>query len=226
MMTKTGENPTSGPSPYMAAQQEWNERYGSYIARAHTMTIIAVIALATAFLSVGGLLWVIGQGQVRPYVVELENGEVRSVAPANGIQTLSSTVVEKEIAEFVEDTRSVVSDASVGKKMINRAYAHLSRNTAAYQYLNQYFQKDGHNPLLRAKDETVSIHVEDVLPLSKKSYQVSWTETAFNRNGSLKGKTNMKGIMTVALKKPSDQAEIMKNPLGVYITDLSWTEVL
>jgi type IV secretion system protein VirB5 len=59
-------------SPYLAARQEWNERYGSYIAQAYAWRLTALIALVIAAIATGGLVLIASQSQVVPYVVKVD----------------------------------------------------------------------------------------------------------------------------------------------------------
>src|SRR5688572_3687114 len=65
------------PSPewreaYRHGRQEWLERYGDYIAAARSWRRIAFLAIAEALIATGGLIIVAMQGQVVPYVVQVD----------------------------------------------------------------------------------------------------------------------------------------------------------
>ena len=81
-------------------------------------------------------------------------------------------------------------------------------------------------PFERAKKNTVAIEVNNIVALSTKTYQVDWTEFERDRKGKETGTRRFRGIATVALTAPQDEAIIRLNPIGLYVTDFDWTAQL
>src|SRR6266851_2381773 len=74
--------------------------------------------------------------------------------------------------------------------------------------------------------ETVSVEVNTVLPTSDRSYEVDWTETTRDLQGVVTATARLKGSFTIAVDPPSDEATARMNPLGIYVTNASWSRVL
>jgi type IV secretory pathway TrbF-like protein len=57
---------------------------------------------------------------------------------------------------------------------------------------------------------------------------VSWTETARDLQGRLSGQTHWQASLTILINPPKDEKTIItgKNPLGIYVSTLSWTQKL
>ncbi|RYE55581.1 MAG: conjugal transfer protein TrbF, partial [Hyphomicrobiales bacterium] len=53
-----------------------------------------------------------------------------------------------------------------------------------------------------------------------------WTEFERDRKGKETGTRRFRGIATVALTAPQDEAIIRLNPIGLYVTDFDWTAQL
>jgi len=49
---------------------------------------------------------------------------------------------------------------------------------------------------------------------SKDSYEVDWTETAFDLKGEQTGSQNYKGVITYSIHPPADEALARVNPWG------------
>ena len=64
------------------------------------------------------------------------------------------------------------------------------------------------------------------MALSPQSFQIDWTEFERDRKGKETGTRRFRGIATVALTAPQDEAIIRLNPIGLYIRDLDWTAQL
>jgi type IV secretion system protein VirB5 len=68
--------------------------------------------------------------------------------------------------------------------------------------------------------------VSSVLPLSEESWQVEWVEIIRARSGQENGRNRMKAVVTIEITPPKNKEMILKNPLGVYLKDISWTRQL
>jgi type IV secretion system protein VirB5 len=69
------------------------------------------------------------------------------------------------------------------------------------------------------------VQVTSVLRASDRSFQVDWTETAFER-GTPAGVSHWTGILTVVIKPPTSADTLRKNPLGLYVDAIDWSRDL
>ena len=59
--------------------------------------------------------------------------------------------------------------------------------------------------------------------LSKDTWQVEWTETVKNRtSGKLIGTQSYQLTANVLIAAPKDEAQLMANPVGLYVRQFSW----
>jgi len=73
---------------------------------------------------------------------------------------------------------------------------------------------------------TIAIEVNNIVALSNQTYQIDWTEYERDRKGKEVATRRFRGIATVAITSPQDEATIRLNPIGVYVTDFDWTAQL
>lgn len=128
------------------------------------------------------------------------------------------------LGSFVADFRSVTPDAVVQKRYIDRTYAHLRTPDAATEKVNNWFRSN--SPFDRARTMTVSVEVTSIVPLSERSYQIDWTEFERDRSGRELATRRFRGVATVTISPPQDEAAIGLNPIGLYLTDFDWTAQL
>ena len=59
-------------NPYLAARQEWTERYGSYVRAASAWRLVGIVSLSLATLSTGYALYQSTEVKLVPYIVEVD----------------------------------------------------------------------------------------------------------------------------------------------------------
>lgn len=221
-MKKKKESSQQINSPYLLARREWNERYGSYIASKKVWRGVALVSLVISAISVGGIVYFAGQNKLIPYVVEVNaDGNTVQVYKADKMLTADRRVVRAQLAQFVQDVRSVSSDVAVQRRVVERAYAHLSADMPAYTAVNQWFRQNV--PFDRAAEETVVVEVRQPLPLSGSTWRIEWTERPRGRNGEARPVTQWTGTATVVTGGEVDAKTILFNPVGLYIKDFDWS---
>ncbi|MEF0865257.1 VirB8/TrbF family protein, partial [Rhizobium sp. BR 318] len=133
-------------------------------------------------------------------------------------------VVRATLGNFVTSFRSITPDAVVQKQYIDRTYALLRTSDPSTEKINAWFR--GNSPFEQAKSSTVAIEVNNIVALSNQTYQIDWTEYERDRKGKEIGTRRFRGIATVTLTAPQDEATIRLNPIGLYVRDFDWTAQL
>lgn len=59
-------------NPYLAARQEWSERYGSYVRAASAWKVVGILSLGMAVIGFGYALYLSTQVKLVPYIVEVD----------------------------------------------------------------------------------------------------------------------------------------------------------
>lgn len=212
-------------NPYLAARQEWTERYGSYVQAARAWRIVGIMGLAMAAIGFSYALYVSTQVKLVPYIVEVDKlGSSVTAGFPQRIEYADPRVIRATLGNFVTSFRSITPDAVVQKQYIDRTYALLRTSDPSTQKINSWFRAN--SPFEKAKSSTVAIEVNNIVALSNQTYQLDWTEFERDRKGKETGTRRYRGIATVALIAPQDEAAIRDNPIGLYIQDLDWTAQL
>ena len=216
---------TAPENPYLAARQEWNERYGSYVKAAAAWRIVGVTGMLLAVISTSYALYQSSQVKLVPYIVEVDRlGTAVNAGFPQQIEYADARVVRATLGNFMSNFRSVTPDAVVQKGYIDRTYAMLRTSDPATEKINGWFRSN--SPFEKARAATVAVEVNNIVPLSNQSYQVDWTEYERDRKGKETGVRRFRAVATVVLTPPQDEAVIRLNPIGLYIRDLDWTAQL
>jgi len=208
---------------YLAARREWNERYGSYIAQARTWRLTAFLSLGIAAVAVVGVVWIGAQNHVVPYVVETNKlGDALAIQRADVAAPIDSRLIRSQLSKWINDVRSVYTDVSAQRHLIDEAYAMVDQNAAAAEQLNGWFRE--HSPFTEAQTEIVSVQVQSVLPLSANTWRVEWQEVARSRDGSKVSSAQWQAVITIAIKPPTTDADILINPTGLFVKSFNWQQ--
>lgn len=157
-----------------------------------------------------------------PYVVAVDKtGAITAIAQAvrPGAPISQDAIVRYQLAQFIRNARAILSDPEAMKAQIRRAYA-LARGQAG-QVLNGWYR--AHDPFDAARHGSIQVQIDSVLKLSADSYEVRWTETPRDQEGLVEKTTQWRGVLKVETLPP-EPAEILSNPLGLYVTQMDWEE--
>ena len=209
-------------TPYQRAGQLWDKRIGSARVQARNWRLMAFGGL---FLTTGmsaALVWQSLQSKVVPYVVAVDRlGEARAISEAERDCQPSDAQVAWHLARFIEHVRSVSLDPVLMRRDWLSAYDFVTKRGA--QFLSDYARAA--DPFSGVGERTVSVQVTSVVRASDRSFQVKWTETAFER-GVRTGTSNWTGILTVVRKPPNSAETLRRNPLGIYVDAIDWSREL
>jgi len=212
-------------NPYLAARQEWNERYGSYVQSARAWRVVGITGLTLTLVSTSYALFQSTQVKLVPYIVEVDKlGTAVSAGTPQQIEYADPRVVRATLGAFISNFRSVTPDAVVQKGYIDRTYALLRTSDPSTEKVNGWFRSN--SPFEKAKGATVAVEVNNIVALSPQSWQIDWTEFERDRKGKETAVRRFRGIATVTLTPPQDEATIRLNPIGLYLRDFDWTAQL
>src|SRR6266850_7542238 len=220
-----GSKEQSIGSPYLVARREWDERYGGLIKRAQQWRGAAVLALLVALAEAIVIIGVATRPRIAPYVVAVDSlGRVAAAGAIDRTSPIDERMKQAAIAQWVQNMRGVTSDGLAERAAIDHVYAMIGNQSAAQTLVTDYFRAN--QPFERGSRETVQVEVNAILPNSPHSYEVDWTETQRTLDGKPISSDKWRGILTVAINPPTDEAVLRVNPFGIYVMDITWSKVL
>ena len=216
-------------NPYVEARQEWDERYADLVLGKRNWQIVAGGLLTATIILATSTVWLSTRSRYIPYVVEVDKlGYALTVpqplTPASA-PDVATRMQRYEMAAFIRDARSVSSDPQLEHQMLNSLLAHV--RGAADKFLDAYYHSDSfaHNPFKIAESQTVTVQIDSILQISPASYQVRWSEQRHDLNGvPLGAASHWEAMLQTEIVPPKSDESIVSNPLGFYVTQISWTQ--
>jgi type IV secretion system protein VirB5 len=210
-------------SPFLRARLEWNDRFHGLARGKRNWQIVASALLLSNTVLAGALAWLSTQSRVTPFVVEVDRlGQAAAFGPAEKLRRTDERLLRYQLGTYVRDLRTVLSDAEAQKELLTRAYAYTRGPAVAF--LNQHFLEQ--NPFELARRRRVGVETRSILRLSDETWQIQWLETARSADGRTEDSRGWQAVLTVEVDPPSSTEAILTNPLGLYVTEISWTPTL
>lgn len=206
-------------TPYKRAQQEWDARMGSAVLSARSWRSIAFGALGLLGVSVMSLVVVALQQRTFVHVVEVSpEGQVMNVRAADGRWTATEAQKAYHLGQFVRLVRSLPTDGVVLRENWLQAYRLLTPQAAAQ--LTEIARQD--DPFLSLGRVGRTVHIRSIIARSNNAWEVTWVERATNATGTTDPEV-YSGVFTLTTRAPRNADEIANNPLGLLISDFSWS---
>lgn len=236
-----GDNTDAGPvllasatrfpdTAYLRGRAEFDSVFSDLAKGKRNWQLIAFGAMGVSAVLAIGLTTVATQSRITPYVVEVDKlGRAQSFGPAERLTLTDQRVVTSELAGFVRDIRSVVTDPAAQADLVRQAYSFVAESAAPF--LNAYFSTPTNDPRLLGQDVTRLVEVSAVLPVpgaaaGTQTWKVSWTETTLPRSGGGQPSVSAwEGYLTTRTVPPTTADHITMNPLGLYVTSINWTQL-
>lgn len=213
-----GVTPTP-ETPYQRAGQAWDDRDGAVRVQAANWRLMALGLLMLSGGLAGSLAWLAAQGTVTPWVVQIDRqGQIQAVGPADKGYAPTDAQVRAALGRFVEDVRSISSDPVVVGNAWDRAYAYAEGDAA--RYITDYAEAIQLTSQIGKLQ--VAVEVTSVLRASPSSFRTTWIERRY-ANGQLQATEHWAAILTVELRKPKTDKEVLANGLGVRIKAINWS---
>ena len=211
-------------NPYLSARAEYGDRYGAAVNEAARWRQIAFFLLMLSLAFGGMMIWMAAQNKVVPYVVQVDKqGYSVAIKSAEQGSAADSRVVVAALSQFFSNFKTRVVDTYAQRAMVNDVYSYLARGSSAETIVSHYYREN--NPFVNNDGYTTLVEVKSVLAVGGggTSWQVLWTESRLRR-GEIRSTTEWRAIVTIAISPVRELADVIKNPLGIYITELNMAQ--
>lgn len=212
-------------NPYLSARAEYGDRYGAAVNEAARWRQISFFLLLLCLAFGGMMMWMANQNKVVPYVVQVDKqGYSVAIKSAEEVSVLDNRVVIAALSRFFSNFKTIVTDTYAQRAMVNDVYSYIARGSSAEGIVTNYYRNN--SPFTgNASGNITQVEVKSILAVGGggKSWQVLWTESMIRR-GEIVSSSEWRAIVTIEVYPHLDLANVMKNPLGIYISELNMAQ--
>lgn len=216
------ESAANAPSPYDRAKREWDNRIGAARVQAFHWRLVAVLSLISVLGLTAGLVHVSANKEIKTYIIEVDKlGQPSRITLADGQYRPKAAETGYFVRQLVTLVRTRSLDPVVVRDSWKTAYGFLAGE--AIQTMNAYAAADPPIRVIDGRPVARTVAISNVLQKSNRTYQVRWVETTYV-GGVPQRPESYTGLFEIELMPPRDDAEVFRNPLGIYIVSISWSK--
>ena len=214
-------------NPYLSARKEYGDRYGSAVKDAAHWRQISMFMLLLCLAFGATMMWLASQNKVVPYIVQVDkHGYAVAIKSAQEGAVADTRVVIAALGGFFVNFKTVITDMSSQRRMVNDVYSYLAKNSPAETVVSQDYKEN--NPFVATQDKrayTVQVEIRSIVRSGSddKSWQILWSEEKVDQ-GNIIERTDWRAIVSVAISPVRELEEVLKNPLGVFITEINMAQ--
>lgn len=185
----------------------------------------AIATFGCLVLAIAVLAWAVSLPKTVPLVISVSDwGEAKYVGDVSKLSysgmKIPDVAIEYQLTKFVKKLMEVSTDSSIVKENLIDCYASVTQ--VCSEKLTAQLKAD--DPRSKVGKTVRKVDVESILKLSNKSYQVDFIVNDMEKNGKLKSKSRMRGVLELDFLEPVESDKIL-NPLGIYISNYDFTIV-
>lgn len=210
-------------SPYHAARWARDRHVEELENRIRYLLALVFLLAAMCAIAVHGTVTLARQSRIVPYIVQVDRlGQPLAYGRVEDMPAPDERLIRGELARFVDAMRTVHTDPVAQNRMIDRGYA-FTRG-AARTYVDGYFSVPRNNPHLLAREMIRLVNVRTVRRVagSANTWEVQWEEYEVPVRGGDAIVRPWQGTLRTSVIAPEGEQDLFVNPLGLYVTDLSW----
>jgi type IV secretory pathway TrbF-like protein len=210
---------------YRKARQEWDNRMGSLVVQARNWRLATLGSLGIVLVALVGMIYLGAQPKAVPHIVTIDKlGAPAYLGPVGQSAREyhpTDAVLKYHLRRFIDETRTISSDAAVMKRNWLDAYTLITQSAA--NQLNSIVQQS--DPFKRMDSERISVAVLAIVQLSKDTWQADWKETSWDKGGADLGSTFWRGTFRLTLRLPDSEEQLANNPIGLFVEEFHWSKV-
>ena len=234
-------------NPYLAAREEFISTFGDLARGKRNWQLCAFAALALLAVVLAAYLRLSLSSRVTPYVVEVDRlGQAVAFGPAERLRPTDTRTHVFLLALLIHHLRTVSTDAATERELLFSAYAYLGAGARAT--LDAYFADPAHDPRVLGRSLTRSVEITAVLRLpaavggsgasgagasgnagasgaAGRTWKVAWRETERPTTAGPLRTAAWEAYLSLESHPPTTTEALLRNPLGLYVTDLTWSEI-
>jgi len=206
-----------------APLDSWDSRYFGAVARENIVNVVKPVLVLGLAVGVAGTVMLANQRSIKPYpfIIHGEHVLTSTEESQAAVEHLKPQLANVLAKGFIKNLRRVSTDKHVNRE---RQMATLAvTNQEALAVTQKYFQQ--HQADKIAKKQVNDVKITSSLQSSEHTMVIRWQETWRTPNtGEVLKQEHYVAEVMYQFDTPSTHELVLKhNPLGFYITHLSWS---
>lgn len=210
--------------PAMAGAIEWSDRHGTLVDANRRMMWTSIAGWSVAAIACIGWLRSADEPKAVPYIIQVDKtGYAVAIQPAEKSSPTDERVRLSAVSRWVRAMRTVIGNEDAQRALVDDVYAMLSADSNATKKTNEWYRT--HNPMLSVGTRHVEVELRRVYAMRTPStFTVEWEERTRTSNGQEDIK-QFSAFLSVETSPTQKLADVIGNPLGIYISDYTVTEL-
>jgi type IV secretory pathway TrbF-like protein len=219
---------TRSANPYLAAREEFVSTFGDLARGKRNWQVVSFALLGLLGLVLVAYLRLSLASRITPYVVEVDRlGQAVAFGPAEPLRASDHRIRVFALALLIHDLRTISADPDAQRDMLRAAYAYAAGS--ARTTLDAYFSDPAHDPRVLGRAFGRDVQITSVLRVpgpDGRTWKVAWRETERPRVAGPLRTAAWEAYLTLELHPPTTAEGLLRNPIGLYVTDLNWSEIV
>lgn len=202
-----------------------DDRYMNQAVARHNWQVAFRIVTALLAVSIGFNGYYMMQSKFVPVVIAVDEiGNYVVVGPVTEAKPVDvERMLLREVADFIEVSRSVVGDNLYQKKRMRWVEQRLPGDSAAAKVVEELYTM--RPPFATAEHSTYDVEIKSKLRHGDNIFMVEWVETQRDLGGGVVNVERWRALVTYKLIPQETEQSINNNPIGFFVTDLSWSKL-
>lgn len=206
-------------NPYFTNRKGFMDRLDTERANTASWKFIAWFSNVVTVIAVVGCIYAANLPNVVPFIFKEDgSGGLTAMGIADQEMHINQKMIANQIASFIIGLREVPTSVDIKKRYVTRVQMMstqpLFHNVLA-KMLKESYTKAGNNEIF--------VTIKSIIPLSKNTWELNWTETG--TNDSKLGE--YKATLSIELSKEfKNSSSLIYNPIGLVITDININKVI
>lgn len=206
-------------TPYLHARQVWDNRIGDAYAHARNWRLMAFAMAGVSLIFATGFVFEATRTKIAAYYVPIsEIGRPGKVVLAGNAYTPSAAAITYFLSDWVRIAFSKPLDPIVLRENMVRGFAVLRGK--AFNTMTEWANQN--DPMKDIGRVARTVTIDAVLQRTDQTWEVDWTETTYT-DGTRSATARYTGLFSVDATPPTNQAELLANPLGLHLNSITWS---
>ncbi|MCX8515283.1 MAG: VirB8/TrbF family protein [Burkholderiales bacterium] len=213
------ENNNEIENPYFNNRKGFTDRLDAERANTASWKFIAWFSNLITIIAVIGCIYAANLPDIVPFIFKEDgSGGLTAMGIASQEMHVNKQMVANQIGLFLIALREVPASVEIKKRYVTRV-----QMMSTQQLFHNVLAKMLKESYLRVGNGEVFITLKSIIPITKNTWELDWTEAGANGNSL----GEYKATLTIELSKEfKNSSALIYNPIGLVVTDININKII